>query len=235
MPNQFFSNVGHFYAPHNTPILLDCNFIVDSANGNGLGLRSLKGPKITNVFMHTSSTPAPFSPNPAPGYIFVQLNDTYNRSFSGFNALIEPLSGSNINISGSAVMTVGNPYVITSVGTSTQANWQAVGLPAGVVPAVGLPFIASVTGGGTGTGTVQASVSPAIQSIVSIGDTAGSVAATVGNAGSGLANSAGYLVLACLGATAAGNTALIPTAPADGTVISLAFYLSGSSVKVAGE
>lgn len=41
---------------HKFPVSLDCNFIVDPSNGNGLGQRSLKTQGITNVFMNT--TPA---------------------------------------------------------------------------------------------------------------------------------------------------------------------------------
>ena len=45
------------------PMTVYCNFIVDAANGNGLGTRSLKSNGyIDAVFMHTSSTPGR-SPN----------------------------------------------------------------------------------------------------------------------------------------------------------------------------
>src|ERR1700679_2275117 len=54
MANTTFFNSGRIFAKHYAPVLLDCNFIVDSANGNGLGLRSLKGPGIKNVFMQSS-------------------------------------------------------------------------------------------------------------------------------------------------------------------------------------
>src|SRR5580698_1169620 len=50
---------------------IDCNFIVDSSNGNGLGIRSLKGSGCASVYMHTSATPAAGNPNPASGYILV--------------------------------------------------------------------------------------------------------------------------------------------------------------------
>lgn len=48
-------NRGHFYVPHVRPVLLDCNFTVDSTNGNGFGVRSLKGQGIASVFMNTSA------------------------------------------------------------------------------------------------------------------------------------------------------------------------------------
>lgn len=60
-----------------------------------------------------------------------------------------------INISSSNVLTLGQTYVITSVGTTTMTQWQAVGLRSGITPAVGMIFTAIITGSGTGTGTVQ--------------------------------------------------------------------------------
>ena len=35
---------------------IDINFVVDSTNGNGLGIRTLKGQGIQNAVMHTSAT-----------------------------------------------------------------------------------------------------------------------------------------------------------------------------------
>lgn len=48
--NQFYNTL------HKYPVQLDCNFIVDSTNGNGLGIRSLKGAGIEDVFMHTTAS-----------------------------------------------------------------------------------------------------------------------------------------------------------------------------------
>src|SRR5271169_1563874 len=105
MANRNFANGGRIYIPHTTPVLIDCNFVVDSTNGNGLGIRSLKGPMVQNVFMHTTATPGtgnsnpaspnikPLNPNPTAGTIIVQLQDNFNRSFSGFNSNVSPLSG----------------------------------------------------------------------------------------------------------------------------------------------
>src|ERR1017187_160510 len=35
-------NGGHFYSNVTQPVEIECNFVVDSTNGNGLGIRSLK-------------------------------------------------------------------------------------------------------------------------------------------------------------------------------------------------
>lgn len=51
-----FPNAGHYYSNIVKPIALNLNFIVDSTNGNGLGVRSIKSNGyVQNVFMHTSA------------------------------------------------------------------------------------------------------------------------------------------------------------------------------------
>jgi hypothetical protein len=165
--NQFLWN------PHNRATLLDCSFVVNSTDTAGLGITGLNASgRIASVYMHTSATAAAGNPNPQSGIIVVNLDDNYNRFLSHSASISAPLSGSSISISGSSVLSVGNIYVITALGTSTQANWEAVGLPASVTAAVGVSFIASVTGGGTGTGTVQAPAAAAsgVNHIEVIGD-----------------------------------------------------------------
>jgi hypothetical protein len=120
---QLGYNGGRFYSFLNKPVLISCNFVVDSTNGNGLGIRNLKGSGVRNVFMHTSATPGLgnggyLNPNPAAGYAVIQLRNNYNRYAGGFSGFSSPLSGSNVAINGSA-LTVGQPYVIVSVGAGT--------------------------------------------------------------------------------------------------------------------
>lgn len=115
------NNGGRYYSYLNRPVLIDCNFIVDATNG--LGIRSLKGSGVQNVFMHTSTTPAigangVLNPNPAVGFALVQLANGYNRYAGGFSGVSSPVAGSNIAINGSA-LTIGQPYIITSVGAGT--------------------------------------------------------------------------------------------------------------------
>jgi hypothetical protein len=50
---------------------------------------------------------------------------------------------------------VGFRYMITSLGTSTQADWTALGVPSSVAPSYGVTFVATATGSGTGSGQVQ--------------------------------------------------------------------------------
>lgn len=233
-------NRGHFYVPHVTPVIVDCNFIVNSSDTAGLGITNLKGQGVQNVFMHTSATPGKGSngvlnPNPAAGYISIQLADNFSRLYGMFSSFAPPLSGSNVGILASgAALSVGAVYVISLLGTSTAADWLAVGVPPGVTPAVGVSFIAIATGAGVGTGAVQ---------IPKAGFSVASKLEVVGNPNvsmspipvGGSPHVGGWVSLVALGATNSTTTTLLATAPADGTQINLALYLSQSSVVVAGE
>lgn len=116
-----FPNAGHYYSNIVKPIKIDCNFIVDATNGNGLGIRSLKSNGfVRNVFMHTSATPGRgdgnyLNPNPASGYAVIQLKQNFNSYLGGFSGFVSPTSGSPIAISGSG-LTAGVPYSIAVVG-----------------------------------------------------------------------------------------------------------------------
>jgi hypothetical protein len=220
-----FINRGHFFVPHVKPVLIDCNFIVDSANGNGLGIRSLKGQGVANVFMHTSATPGKGSngqlnPNPAAGYILVQLTDNFQRYFGGFAGWEGPVTSPT-----QTSTTAGNPYVITSLGTASAAQWLAAGVPPGVTPGVGVSFIALQSAAIGGSATVGSPSPAGIDHIEGVGDPNQSLGPIpVG----GSPNVGGWLLF-----QADLNTT--PTAPSDNSVISMSFYLSQSSVQVAGE
>lgn len=241
------ANRGHFYCPHVRPVLIDCNFKVASSDSGGLGITNLNGQGVTNVFMHTSATAGKgpngkLNPNPAAGYIMVQLGDNYNN-FYGLSATLQtPLSGSSLNVDATdAALTVHDVYVITSVGTSTAADWLALGVPPGITPAVGVAFCALATGAGTGTGTVQAiaATGAGVDHIEMVGTPNMSVwAIPVG----GSPNVGSWLMLGCFqksftynsGTPANSTVQNAVIAPADGTIISLGMYLGQSSAQVAG-
>lgn len=209
------------------PVLVTCNFIVDSTNGNGLGIRSLKGATVANVFMNTSATPASGNPNPAAGTIVVQLQDNYNRSLAGFRSIVSPVSGSAVKIDNSA-LTAGIAYTITTLGDATAAQWLAVGVPAGVIPAVGVSFIALNVGAGANTSTsrvmASATTGSGIAAIESVGNSNLSIAPN-----RLLQNYGAQFILQCR------DYAGALAAPINGTVISLSFLLSNSSVEVQGQ
>ena len=271
-------------------VLLSCNFVVDSTNGNGLGIRNLKGSGFQNVFMNTSATPQQGNPNPAAGIIMVQIDDNYNRYLGGFSGFVETVSGTNLTS-----VTAGTAYVIVSLGTTTLAQWKAVGLPVGVTPAVGVAFIATATAAIGGTGIVQTPKNSGILELEVMGDpnttlalqnssqngggiilfhtfsttgavfsaqtTSGSTTISnvtnmsglkAGQAISGVGiplgasissvNVAASSFVINLAATASASgvamvasPAKLPAAPANGSVVSLNFLLSNSSVSVNGQ
>ena len=201
------------------PVLLTCNFVVDSTNGNGLGIRSLKGGAVKSVYMNTSATPAAGNPNPEAGVILVQLQDNYSRALLGMNAIVSKTDGSN-----QTSTTAGRASVITVLGTATLAQWQAVGLPVGVTPAVGVCFVASASASIGGSAAVQRPLGSGVATIETCGDP--NLSLSLANS---QVNGGAVLVVQCLNGS---NTRV---APADGSVVSLGFYLSNSSVTVQGQ
>lgn len=150
----FGLNGKSFYTNVTKPLYVWCNFIVDHTNGNGLGVRSVKSNGyVESVFMNTNQTAGKINgftnPNPAAGYALIRFKNNFNYYLGGFSGQIVPTT------SNSTTSTIaGDVYVITSVGTTTLAQWQAAGLLPGLVPTVGQSFIAIATGALGGTGTV---------------------------------------------------------------------------------
>lgn len=221
MANRNWSNGGKLYAMETMPVLISCNFVVDSTNGNGLGIRSLKGPGVQAVYMNSTS-PSASNPNPAAGSILVQLQDNYNRSLCGFDARVSPISGTPLTST-----TAGTPVIIVSLGTATAAQWQAKGLPRGITAAVGVSFVPTASGtiGGSAAVEIAAALGSGVASIETLGDPNLSIAPNP-NANQGYGAS---FILQCRDYQGA------IVAPAAGSVISLSFYLSNSSVSVQGE
>lgn len=210
MANRNWPN-SRIYTPHVMPCLIDCNFVVDSTNANGLGIRNLKGGYVASAFGRTTATPAAGNPNPEAGVFLITLQDKFFRYFGGFAGAIAPLTGAALTAT-----TAGVPAVITSLGTATAAQWVAVGVPAGVVPTVGLGFVPSASATIGGSATVSAVGVSGIDHVEIVGDP--NVAVAIG---------APIVVQTLVASTL--------TAPANGTVIGLSFYLSNSSVLLQGE
>lgn len=219
-------NGGHFYSNITQPVKLDFNFVVDSANGNGLGIRSLKSNGyVENVFMHTSSTPGRgngnfLNPNPASGYILVQFRSNYKYYLGGFTGFVSPVSGSPLTST-----TAGLAYTIVSLGTTTAAQWTAAGVPAGFTPAVGLNFIAKATGaiGGTGAVEIPATNGSTIVTTDVLGDPNMSL-----NNSNVFSNAGAQLIVRCL------NGSMAITAPADNSVCGMSSFFDISSVTIDG-
>lgn len=224
MANRNFASGGKLYSMHVMPVLVDCNFTVDNTNPDGIS--NLKGPLVEQVLMNSAAaTP---SATIATGTIVVQLQDNFNKLYSFSHAIIAPNSGSDVKIDNSA-MTAGVAYTITTLGNATAAKWHAIGVPAGVTPAVGVSFIALSNGGAgnTLTSRVQATVATgsSVASIELVGNPDMSIA-PLASADQGFG---AQMLLQCR------DYAGALVAPAAGSKISLCFYLSNSSVQIQGE
>ena len=150
----FGLNGKSYYTNVVKPCDVNVNFVVDHTNGNGLGVRSVKSNGyVEAVFMNTTATPGVIAgitnPNPAAGYAMVIFKNNFNIYLGGFSGQITPLTSTS-----TTSVTTGSVYVITTLGTTTLAQWQAAGLPQGLTPTVGQAFVAIKTGsiGGTEIG-----------------------------------------------------------------------------------
>ena len=111
-----------------------------------------------------------------------------------------------------------------SVNDSNLADWQGVGVPPGVVPAVGVSFIAKASGSGSSTGLVEVPGISGVASIEVIGDPNASLAPIPMG---GSPNVGGWILVQFL--------APLPTAPIDGSVVGMSFYVEAASMIIKGE
>ena len=291
-------NGGHFYSNITQPVKIDFNFTVDSTNGNGLGIRSLKSNGyVQQVFMNTSASltgtvatsanqitsisggtssllvgmpvqgtgipvgtvitsiisssavgisqtptgnhssesityqgvgPQGFaSPNPAAGYALIQFKNSFKYYLGGFSGFVSPISGTPINVT--TGVTAGLAYIIVSLGTTSLAQWQKLGVPAGLTPSVGMSFVAPLTTTATGTGVIEVPSVSGITSVEVVGDPNQSIA------NSSIASNGGaWLLVQFLAATSSSTTTLIPTAPVNGSVCGFSSFFDLSSVTIDG-
>lgn len=216
------------------PVLLNTKFIVSAADPAGLGIvpSSLVGGGIQSVYMHSTAA-TPSSLNPAAGLIMIQLTDPYAKVLNMMSTMEAPYNYSSYGTPTTSTSTTAHvTNIIQSLGTATLAQWQAVGLPVGAVPAVGLAFIATSTASIGGSATVSL-VLPAGSGITNI-ELVQQPSLTVSqrvvlSPQQPIGQSVGgYVIARCMK-----NSTL--TQPNDGTVIDLSLLLSNSSVTVKGE
>ena len=195
-----------------------------TVNGSLIALNgavTLSAASTINVQLPTPATVAAGNPNPAPGYAWIHLKNNFNRYIGGFQGFVSPLSGSNVAVN-STSLTLGQAYVIVSVGTSTLADWQAIGLPAGFTPTVGQSFIAIKSGNGSGSGQVQKPSQSGINAIEVVGDPNQMISNS-----SIAANAGAWLLVQFLS-----NSGV--TAPLDNSVCGMQILMDGSSVTIDG-
>lgn len=154
VPRGFGMNGKSYYSNVAGPRDVHLQFTVNSADTGGLGLTSLKSNGyVEYAFMHTSQTPGKLNgftnPNPQAGYALICFRNNFNVYLNGYSIQQPALTSTN-----TTSLTAGHVYAITALGNTTTANWQAVGFPVGLTPAVGAVFVATATVSITGTGTV---------------------------------------------------------------------------------
>ena len=147
----------------------------------------------------------------------ITLEDSYYRYLGGNVGFVAPLTGGNVS-GGSFVATTS--YVITALGNTTQAQWVAAGLDANVLAQVGVPFVA--TGIGAGTGTVKAVGTSGILSTEVIGNTELTIGAQQGKTN-------GTIIFQCL------SDADAVADPSAGSICVFQIFVRNSSVKGKGE
>jgi len=229
VPRGFGLNGKSTYKNITKPQEIWVNFTVNHADTGGLGVTSVKSNGyVEYVFMNTSQTPGSVNgytnPNPQAGYALIKFKNNFNK----FMGLLHWQTNVLTSTSTTSV-TQHNAYVITSLGTTTLAQWQAAGLQQGLTPTVGQAFIAITTGSIGGSGTVGIPGVPAISQITVVGDPNQTIA------NSNIAQNGGALIMVQFGAaTNSSTTTIVPTAPADGTIIGMQFEYDGSSVTIDG-
>lgn len=122
----------------------------------------------------------------------------------------------------------GFTFAVTK-STSNLTDWQKVGVPAGVTPAVGVGFVAIATGystGGGSTGTVKALGIGANVTMEVLGDQNLSIGPIPMG---GSPNTGGIMLVQFLAATSSSVTTLIPTALADNTIVKMKLLLEQHS------
>lgn len=167
------------------------------------------------------------SPNPAAGYALIQFKNNFNTYLGGFSGFVSPVSGTPINVTTGT--TAGLAYVIVSLGTTSLAQWQKLGVPAGLTPAVGMSFVAPLTTTATGTGVIEV---PSVSGIVAV-EVVGDPNTSIANANLA-SNDGAFVLVQLLGATNSSTTTLIPKAPAAGSVLGMSFWFDGSTVSIDG-
>lgn len=200
MANRNFPN-NKLYSFNVQPVSLNCQITIGASGA----VSSFSGAGIAAV-----------TKTGAAGTYAIQLQDNYYSLLNcGFD-MQSPVGGT-INLTAASANVL---YKIVALGTSTTFP----GLPSGLTPAVGMVYVAS--GVGTGTGTIAPVTNSGIGSVELAGNVAGMLSKQPFTASSG-----GYIYFQCLAPTDAATTTTIPTNPASGSVILAKILLNNSSVQ----
>lgn len=130
MANRFFQQF--FFGLNHYPVWIEGSAAIGASGATS----ALKGSGVKSLTRK------------AAGVYELKLEDNYSRFLSFSTQFVAPVTGSAVT-GGSFV--VGTAYVIQSLGTTTQAQFEAAGLATGNTASVGDAFVATAVGAGTGT------------------------------------------------------------------------------------
>lgn len=206
MANRNFTSQRN-YNFHVMPVQVDMSCSIGASgvptieDGSGLGIKS-----ITKM---------------ADGQYRIRLEDNYKKLLMVDARMQSPVTGAAV---AATALVPGTVYQITSMGTTTQAQWVTAGVPSGITAAVGVVFKAAATSSGTGAG--KALGASGIATIEVIGNSENQL-----NSQPFTSQNGGYVDIQTLGPTAGGDTALIAKDPADGSKLFISIKLSNSSIQ----
>lgn len=202
MANRNFPNGGKLYSPNVMPVQLTGTITMGSgtiASSSGKMIKS-----ITRL---------------AAGQFQVILQDNYNALISFSGHVRSPVAGSAV---AGGAFSVGTVYQIVTLGSTTQAQFVAAGMPSQVTAAPGVIFKAATVG--AGSGTVKALGPSGITTVEPFGVPSTEIAPNPNVAAGSI------LFFQTLGATDASTTTLVAADPASGSIIAFSFILNNSSV-----
>lgn len=204
--------------------------ITDTLGGTVNGsMIALNGAVTLSAATISNSQPLSSGSSPAAGTIKIQLVDGYSGMYNIKRAAFQsPTSGTAVKVDNSA-LTTGAAYIITTAGNSTAAAWHALGVPAGVIPAVGVSFVAASVGAGANTSTSRVMTPSAAGSGISTVEIVGTPNTSVNPDPTANQGFGAQLILQTRDYSGA------VTAPADGSVMFLELLLSDSSILIGGE
>lgn len=218
MSNALGNSGGRLYSFASQPVLIDCNFVVDRDNVNGLGIRELRGQGVQSVYMATSAS---FVGTTHTGTnVIDSISSTANLVVGMHVATLDLPAGAVITaISSSTAITVS--IVATTGHAAATITYTAVGSPmvnSGVSSASnGLAWVHLRHNYNRFLGDFSTVAAPANAGGVANID-AGSAALTVGQA---------YRI-ATVGVGPAGVATISPVADSSGSLASKYFMLYDS-------
>ncbi len=163
------------------------------------------------------------------------ISGVFSFTAAGTTTVTATSTGTGLQLAGvpsEGAVATGFTFAITKY-TTNLTDWQKVGLPPGVAPAVGASFVATATGyttGGTSTGTVKAIGVSAVTDVEIIGNPNLSIGPTpVGPS----AFPGSWIMGQFLAPTISSGAyiaPMLPTAPADTCVIGMKLFLEQAAV-----